>query len=185
MDIAWTLVFVVSISVTNKETVIHGMPYKFTLLNRFTIMSLWEIGHNFALKIPNWVRPMALERRLIGLLQDQKLDIEDLKWQRYTRFNIELLEGEKKLDHVLSRVVKDQTFYVRKAKQVVAEGSMTRAATKVHNSSKKFIIWSLQVGSTAYNHCKGIFVLSHCKYIIEKIVLVSICQGLKRQCWEV
>ena len=40
----------------------------------------------------------------------------------------------------MSRIAKDQTFYSNKAKQGAAEGSMTRAATKVHNSSKKFII---------------------------------------------
>ena len=51
-----------------------------------------------------------------------------------------LLEGKKKLDHVLSRVAKDQNLYGSKAKQGVTEGSMTRAATKVHNSSKNFII---------------------------------------------
>ena len=163
----------------------RGTSYKCALLKQSVIMALWEIGYTSLFKNPNWVTHMALERWLRGLIHDWKLDIEDLKWQRYTRFNIELLEGKKKLDHVLSRVTKDQNFYERKAKQGAAEGSMTRATTKVHNSSKKFIIWSLQVGSIAYNHCRGIFVLSHCKYIIVKIVLVSICQGLKRQCWEV
>ena len=86
---------------------------------------------------------------------------------------------------MLSRVAKDQNFYGSKAKKGAVEGSMTRAATKVHNNSKKFIIGSLQVGSTAYSHCKGIILLSHCKYIIVKIVLVSIYQGLKRHFWEV
>ena len=47
---------------------------------------------------------------------------------------------EKKLDHVFSRIAKDQTFYGIKAKQGAAEGSMTREATKVHNNSKNFII---------------------------------------------
>ena len=60
--------------------------------------------------------------------------------QIYIRFNIELLESKKKLDHVLSRVAKDHNFYGRKSKQGVAEGNMTRAATKVHNNSKNFII---------------------------------------------
>jgi len=41
---------------------------------------------------------------------------------------------------VLSRVAKDQKFYKRKEKKGAAEGSMIRVATKVHNSSKKFII---------------------------------------------
>ena len=53
---------------------------------------------------------MALERKHRGLLHDQKSDIGDLKKQRYTRFNIELLEGKKKLDDVLSRATKDQNF---------------------------------------------------------------------------
>ena len=53
---------------------------------------------------------------------------------------MELLEGKKKLDHVLSRVAKDKNFYGRKAKQGAADGRMTREATKVHNSSNKFII---------------------------------------------
>ena len=44
------------------------------------------------------------------------------------------------LDHVLSRVAKDHTFYGRKAKQGAAEGSMKRATTKVLNNSKNFII---------------------------------------------
>ena len=41
---------------------------------------------------------------------------------------------------MLSKVAKDQTFYGRKEKKGAAKGSMTRAKTKVHNSSKKFII---------------------------------------------
>jgi len=41
---------------------------------------------------------------------------------------------------VLSRVAKDQNFYGSKENQGAAEGSMTRAATKVHNNNKKFII---------------------------------------------
>ena len=44
---------------------------------------------------------------------------------------MKLLEGKKKLDHVLSRVAKDQTFLGRKEKQGATKGSMTRAATKV------------------------------------------------------
>ena len=62
---------------------------------------------------------------------------------------------------------------------------MTRAAIMVQNSSKQFTTSSLQVGNTAYNHCTSIIVQSHCKSIIVKFVLVSICQELKRQCWEV
>ena len=44
------------------------------------------------------------------------------------------------LDHVLLRVAKDHNFYGRKAKKGAAEGSMIRATSKEHNSSKKFII---------------------------------------------
>ena len=65
-----------------------------------------------------------------------------------------------------SCVVKDckgPEFLRQKAKQGATKGSMTRAETKVHKNKKKFIILSLQVGSTTYNNCKGIFVLSHCK----------------------
>ena len=92
------------------------------------------------MKNPNWVRLVALERRLRGILQDQKSHIGDMKEQRYTICNIEILEGKNKLDHVLSRAAKDQTLLGSKAKQGEAEGSMTREATKVHKSSKKFII---------------------------------------------
>ena len=53
---------------------------------------------------------------------------------------MKLVEGKKKLDHVLSRIAKDQNFYGSKAKKGAAESSMIGAATKVHNSSKKFII---------------------------------------------
>ena len=62
------------------------------------------------MKNPNWVRPVALEKQLRGIPQDRKLDIGNLKQQRYTRFNMELLEDKKKLDHVLSRAAKDQIF---------------------------------------------------------------------------
>ena len=53
---------------------------------------------------------MELKIRLIGILKDQKSHIGDMKLQGYTRFNIEFLEGKKRLDHVLSRVAKDHTF---------------------------------------------------------------------------
>ena len=153
MDSAQSIIFSLSILETNEETMTCGTPYKCALLKQSIIRALWEIGYNSLFKNPNWVRPMALERWLRGLLQDRKAYIEDLKWQRYTRFNIKLLEGKKKLDHVLSRVGKDQSFYGSKAKQGAEEGSMTRAATKVHKNNNNFIIWSLEVGSTAYNHC--------------------------------
>ena len=54
----------------NKETFTHGMSYKCALLKQSIIRALWEIGHNSFLKNQNWVRPMALERILGGLLRD-------------------------------------------------------------------------------------------------------------------
>ena len=75
---------------------------------------------------------------------------------------------------------KGPDFLGQKSKEGATEGSMTRAATKVQNNSKNFITLSLQVGITAYIQCKGIILLIHHKYIIVKIVLVSIYQELKR-----
>ena len=42
------------------------------------------------------IRPTGLERVLRGLPQDEIADLGDLKLHRYSRFNIELLEGKKK-----------------------------------------------------------------------------------------
>ena len=67
-----TTVFAVSIVELNKQTMICGMAYNLDLLKQPIIRSLSEIGHNFALKNPNWVRPVALERRFGGLLHDRK-----------------------------------------------------------------------------------------------------------------
>ena len=53
--------------------------YKFALLKQSIIRSSWEIGHNFALKNPNQVRPVAFERSFRGLLQGLILDIEALQ----------------------------------------------------------------------------------------------------------
>ena len=41
----------------------------------------------------------------------------------------------------MSRVAKVHNFYGKKPNQGAAEGSMRRAATKVHNSSNNFIKW--------------------------------------------
>ena len=60
----------ISISELKEETVTYSKSYKFSLLNQSIIRSLWEIGHNFSLKNPNQVRPVSLERRLRGILQD-------------------------------------------------------------------------------------------------------------------
>ena len=77
-----TVVLFVSILGHKDETMTCGMPHKFTLLNLSIIRSLWEIGHNFSLRNPNQVRPVALERRLRGLPKYLILDIEDSKSKR-------------------------------------------------------------------------------------------------------
>ena len=71
-----------SISEPKEKTVTRCKSYKFTLLNQTIIRSLWEIGHNFALKNQKHVRPMELERRFRGLPHDRISDIEDPKSQR-------------------------------------------------------------------------------------------------------
>ena len=48
----------------------RGTSCNFPLLNQSIIRSLWEIWLNFVLKNQNQVRPVALERRLKGILQD-------------------------------------------------------------------------------------------------------------------
>ena len=63
-----TLVSYVSILEPKEEKAILGKLYKFSLLNEPIIRSLWEIGHNFALKNPNQVRPMEFETRFIVLI---------------------------------------------------------------------------------------------------------------------
>ena len=71
--------FDLSISEPKEETVTRGKSYKFALLNQSIIGSLWDIGHNFALKNPNQVRPVTFERSLRGILKGQISDIEDLQ----------------------------------------------------------------------------------------------------------
>ena len=68
-EIAWTVVSCISILEPKEEIVTHGKSYKFVLLNQSKIGSLWEIGHNFVLKNPNQIKPMAFERSFRGLLQ--------------------------------------------------------------------------------------------------------------------
>ena len=58
----------VSISESKEETLTLGMSYKFALLNLSIIRSLWEIGHNFDLKNPNQIIPVAFERSFRGIL---------------------------------------------------------------------------------------------------------------------
>ena len=58
------------------------------------------------------IRPTRLERGLIRLPQDEISNLGDLKLHRYSRFNIELLEGKKKYafkDHC----TKDNTSIVK------------------------------------------------------------------------
>jgi len=50
------------------------------------------------LKNPILIRPGGLERGLRGLPSDEISDLGDLKLHRYSRFNIELLEGKKKYE---------------------------------------------------------------------------------------
>jgi len=49
------------------------------------------------LENPILIRLAGLERGLKGLLQDVILDIQDQQLQRYNRFNIKLLQSEKKV----------------------------------------------------------------------------------------
>ena len=63
------IVLFLSILELKEETVTRSTLYNFTLLNQSIIRSLWEIGHKFALKNQNQVRPMALERGFRGLPQ--------------------------------------------------------------------------------------------------------------------
>ena len=74
-----TVVYGLSILEPKEETMTCGKSYKFALLNQSKIGSLWEIGHNFALKNPNQIRPMAFERSFRGLLQGLISDIEELQ----------------------------------------------------------------------------------------------------------
>ena len=78
----WTVLFRISISEPKKKTVTRGTPYKVALLKQSIIRSLWEIWHNFVLKNPNLVRPVALERRFRELPQYQISDIEERQSQR-------------------------------------------------------------------------------------------------------
>ena len=78
----WIVASCISISDPKKETVTRDMSYKFILLNQSIIRPLWEIKHNYVLNHPNQFKPMSVERRFRGLLQDQISDIEDPKSQR-------------------------------------------------------------------------------------------------------
>jgi len=77
--------------------VTRGTSYKFALLESSIIRSSLEIVHNFALENLNSIRLVALERGHRGLLQVIISELDDPKLQRYIRFNIELLESEKKV----------------------------------------------------------------------------------------
>ena len=78
------------------ETVTRGTSYKFALLERFIIRSSWEIVPNSIVENLNLIRLVALERGHRGLLQVAILELDDLKLQRYIRFNIKLPQSEKR-----------------------------------------------------------------------------------------
>ena len=78
-DNAQIVVICVSISELKEETMTHGMPYKFSLLNQSIISSLWEIGNSFFMKYPNLVTPVQFERSFRGPIKDGILNIEDPK----------------------------------------------------------------------------------------------------------
>jgi len=79
------------VSDSKVETVTRGMSYKFALLNQSKSKSLWEISHNSSLENPIWLKLAALERGRRRLLQVAISKLDDLKLQRYIRFNIRLL----------------------------------------------------------------------------------------------
>jgi len=76
--------------------VARGTSYKFILWKTCIIRSYWEIGHNAFLENPILIRLVELEGGLIGLPHFTILDLGDLKFHRYIRFNIELLQSEKR-----------------------------------------------------------------------------------------
>jgi len=75
--------------------VTRGTSYKFSLLKKCIIRPSWEIGHNSFFENPVSIRMVALERGLRGILEFGISDLGDLKFQRYIRFNIELMQSEK------------------------------------------------------------------------------------------
>ena len=64
-----TVVLCLSISEPKEVAMTCDKSYKFYLLNKSIIGSLWEIRHNVALNNPNLINPMAFERSFRGLLQ--------------------------------------------------------------------------------------------------------------------
>ena len=73
----------------------HGTSYKFALLERYIIKSSWEIVHNSFLENLNSIILVALERGHRELLQLIIAELEKLKLQSYSHFNIELLKSRK------------------------------------------------------------------------------------------
>ena len=74
----------------------RGTSYKFALLERSIIRSLWEIWHNSSLENPIGVRLVALDRGHRGIPQVTISELDDPKLQRYIKDNIELLQRETK-----------------------------------------------------------------------------------------
>ena len=74
----------------------RGTSYKFALLERSIIRSLWEIWHNSSFENPIGVRLVELERGHRGLPQVAISKLDVLKVQRYIRCNIELLQRKKR-----------------------------------------------------------------------------------------
>ena len=78
------------------EIVTRGTSYKFAFLEGSIIRSSGEIVHNYFLENPIWIRLVALERGRKGLLQVAISELDDPKLQRYIKFNIKLLQSEKR-----------------------------------------------------------------------------------------
>ena len=84
----------------------RGTSYKFSLLERSIIRSLWEISHNSSLENPIGVRLVALERGHRGLPQVAILELGVLKVQRYIGGNIELLQRKKRCVDIFKFLLK-------------------------------------------------------------------------------
>jgi len=78
------------------ERVTRGTSYKFALLNKSILRSSWEIWHNSSLENPILIRLVELEILLRGVPQEEISNLGDPKLQKYIRFNIKLLQSEKK-----------------------------------------------------------------------------------------
>ena len=82
-------------AITKVKTMARGTSYKFALLKRYIMRSLWDIWYNSSLENPIGIRLVALERGHRGLLQVTYLELDDWKVQSYGHFKIELLKSRK------------------------------------------------------------------------------------------